>query len=140
MKLAIASDDSKTVTGHIGRVRGFLILSIEDGKILSKEYRQNLFTHHARMNNGVEEQTEQGEHHHGQPYGKEHSHGHGKLAEGLKDCSHLICSGAGWRVVEDLKKFGVEIIFTTETDAETAALKYVKGDLEINEDGACHAH
>lgn len=140
MKLAIASDDSSTVTGHIGRVRGFLIFSIADGQIISKEYRQNLFTHHRITNNCEEPEEEQAHHKHGQPFGKEHSHGHGKLAEGLKDCSHLICHGAGWRVVEDLKKVGIEVIFTTETDAVAAAIKYSKGELEINENGACHAH
>ncbi|MBU1099547.1 MAG: iron-molybdenum cofactor biosynthesis protein [Bacteroidetes bacterium] len=140
MKLAIASDDSRTVTGHIGRVRGFLILSIVDGQVISKEYRQNLFTHHSKTNNGAESEKEQSHHNHGQAYGKEHSHGHSKLSEGLKDCSHLICHGAGWRVVEDLKKVGIEVIFTTETDAATAAIKYSKGELEINENGACHAH
>ena len=132
MKLAIASDDMKTVTGHIGRVRGFVILEVENGEITSREYRQNLFTHHGRKNNDAEEHDHQ--HRHG------HGHGHERLAEGLKGCSHLICHGAGWRVLEDLKKAGIETVFTFESDVEQAAVKFEKGELEINEEGACHSH
>ncbi len=128
MKIAIASDDNKTITGHIGRVRGFVVLEIESGEIKSREYRPNTFTNHAQGNH---------KHNHG-----EHSHGHGheSLAEGLKECSHLVCTGAGWRVVEDLKKCGIEVFFTKEIEADAAAQKLEKGELEINEEGACHAH
>ena len=131
MKVALASDDNKTVTGHIGRVRGFIIIQVENGEIKSREYRPNVFTHHGRSENGEE---------HGHHHGEEHGHGHENLVEGLKDCSHLICTGAGWRVVEDLKKFGIEVIFTTESDAETSAIKFEKGELETDVDGTCRAH
>lgn len=142
MKVAIASDDNKTITGHIGRVRGFIIIQVEGGEVKLKEYRPNVFTRHGRTENG-EEHGHHGEGHgHGHHHNEEHGHGHGheNLAEGLKDCSHLICTGAGWRVVEDLKSLGVEVVFTNETDAEQAAVKFEKGELEMNVDGTCHAH
>ncbi|MBX3009312.1 MAG: hypothetical protein KF816_14925 [Melioribacteraceae bacterium] len=127
MKLAIATDDFSTVTGHIGRCNGFLIYEIEDNQIISREERENVFTNHKL----------DGDHHHGT---HNHSHGHSNLVTGLNDCSHLICSSAGWRVVEDLKKNGIEVIFTSENDAETAALTYCNGELDVSLDGTCHSH
>ncbi len=47
-KIAIATDDQKRVTGHIGRCKGFVVYEINDGKILNKEVRENHFTKHRR--------------------------------------------------------------------------------------------
>jgi predicted Fe-Mo cluster-binding NifX family protein len=128
MKLAVATDDFKTVTGHIGRCNGFLIYEIDDKKIIAKEEKENTFTLHKI-----------GEHHHGQ-HDHNHSHGHARLVDALKGCSHLICSAAGWRVVEDLKQNNIEVIFTDEESAEYAALKFAEGTLVINSEGVCKAH
>ena len=34
MKIAIATDDNQTVTGHVGRCNAFIFYTIEDGKIV----------------------------------------------------------------------------------------------------------
>ncbi len=131
MKIAVATDNFLTVTGHIGRCNGFIIYQIEDGKIESREQKENVFTHHKI--------GEHHEHHHGE-HGHDHSHGHTGLVEGLKGCSHLICTAAGWRAVEDLENNNIKVIFTDEQDADTAALKLSDGTLTINEEGTCKAH
>jgi len=38
MKIAIASDDGKTISSHFGRTRGFVIFEIEGKEIKKKEY------------------------------------------------------------------------------------------------------
>lgn len=128
MKIAVATDDFQTVTGHIGRCNGFLIYEIDDKKIISKEEKENVFTMHKI-----------GEHHHGHEE-HSHSHSHERLILALQGCSHLICTAAGWRVVEDLNKNNVEVIFTEEENADSAALKFADGTLVINSDGVCKAH
>ena len=124
MKIAVATDDFSTVTGHVGRCNGFLVYTIEETKILDVEQRDNSFTHHKTS-----------EHH-----DHTHGHSHSALVNGLSDCSHLICTSAGWRLRDDIEKAGKELIFTSENDAKLAAQKYLDGTLEINVDGACHAH
>ena len=129
MKIAIATDDYLNVTGHVGRCAGFLVYEVEKGEIISEEKRENNFTNHGR----------------GHVHGHSHNHEHGKsgherLAEGLNDCSHLICHGAGWRVVEDLKSQNVEVVLTREEDAKSAAIKLEKGELIIDENLTCHSH
>ena len=125
-KIAIATDDQKRVTGHIGRCRGFAVYEINDGKILNKEARENLFTQHRR--------SRQGHQHHGQGEGR-HSHEH--LINGLKDCSCLISSGGGWRVVEDLKRHNITTLFTNEELIEDAINKFIKGELKNETDLVC---
>lgn len=124
MKIAVATDDYVTVTGHIGRCNGFMILDIEDHKILSTEQRENNFTHHKTS----------ADHSHS------HGHSHLSLVNGLSDCSALICTSAGWRLQEDFKTNGKELIFTNENLVEDAAIKFANGTLAVNSDGACRAH
>jgi len=124
MKIAVSTDDYKNISGHVGRCEGFLIFTVDNGEIKNKENRENLFTHH-RSN---------AHHHDGKMDGR---YGYGKLASGLSDCSYLICQDCSWQLVEDLKQAGIKSIMTWETDAETAAVKLEKGELEVDEDLIC---
>ncbi|MGB5529569.1 MAG: NifB/NifX family molybdenum-iron cluster-binding protein [Ignavibacteriaceae bacterium] len=130
-KIAIATNDQKRVTGHIGRCRGFAVFEIKDGKILNKEARENLFTNHRR---GGAHHHGEGEGHGGQGHGR-HSHEH--LINGLKDCSYLISSGGGWRVVEDLKQHNISTLFTNEEFTDNAVNKFIKGELKNESDLVC---
>lgn len=127
MKIAVATDDFKTVTGHVGRCNGFLIYEIVDQKINRVEKRDNNFTNH-KHNAG------------GHSHNHDHASSHSGLIIGLQDCSHLICHSAGWRLEEDFKNNNKELIFTNELEAEEAALKFSAGKLEVNENGSCHSH
>lgn len=115
-KIAIATNDGKRVTGHIGRCRSFLIYQLEENKVVDKELRENVFTH---------PRTNQGQHHHGEGGG----HNHTQLINGLKDCSYLISSGGGWRIVEDLKQNNITPIFSDIKTVEEAVDKFIAGEL-----------
>jgi predicted Fe-Mo cluster-binding NifX family protein len=132
-KLAIATDDQIRVTGHIGRCRGFMIYEIADEKTINKEFRENQFTNH-RMGGGNHHHHGEGEAHRGQGHGR-HSHEH--LINGLKDCSYLISSGGGWRVMEDLKQHNIATLFTDVELIEDAVNKFIKGELKNQTDLVC---
>jgi len=115
-KIAIATNDGKRVTGHIGKCRSFMIVELDGDKIMNQELRENVFTHH-RM--------------HGENEGEGgHNHSHTNLINGLKDCGYLISSGGGWRVVEDLKKNNITPIFSDIDQIEEAVDKFIKGELK----------
>ncbi len=115
-KVAVATNDGKRVTGHIGRCRSFMIFELNDEKIVNSELRENMFTHH-RM---------QHEHHHGEEGG----HSHANLINGLSDCSYLISGGGGWRLVEDLKRNNITPIFSAVESIDEALDKFLKGELK----------
>ena len=128
-KIAVATNDQNTVTGHIGRCRSFVVVDIDAGKVVNRETRENTFTHH-RM--GHEHQ-----HHHG--HGEGH-HSHEGLINGLRDCRYLISSGGGWRVVEDLKQNNIETLFTDIRLIDEAVDKFIKGELVNLDDLTCRDH
>ncbi|MGK9368649.1 NifB/NifX family molybdenum-iron cluster-binding protein [Melioribacter sp. Ez-97] len=125
MKIAVASDDNLRVSGHIGRVNGFIIYECSEGKILGKQYLENNFTNHGRGNRG--------EHHHGEG----HRHGHERLIEALKGAEVLIFTSGGWRLIEDLEANGIKPFMTDEEFADRAVEKYLSGELTEREDNVC---
>ena len=130
-KIAVATNDQKRVTGHIGRCRAFMIYEIDGDKIMNKELRENNFTNHRR---GGGHHHGEGEGHGGQGHGR-HSHEH--LVNGLKDCTYLISSGGGWRVVEDLKQHNITTLFTDLEQIEDAVNKFINGELKNESDLVC---
>ena len=123
-KIAIATDDQLRVTGHLGRCRAFMVYEINDNKIMKKELRENVFTHH-RMGHAHQ--------HHGESGGHNHNH----LIEGLKDCKFLISSGGGWRVVEDLKQHNITTVFSDVELIDDAVNMFIKGELENDAELTC---
>ncbi len=130
MKIAVATDDQVNVTGHVGRCKGFIVFEVEDGKIISREVRQNGFTNHAKGDH---------QHHDHQSHEHEHAHNHSheSLAKGLSDCSHLVSHGMGMRLVNDMKANNIMPIITDVVNAEEAVLLLEKGELVSYENKAC---
>ena len=128
MKIAIASNDLKHVTGHLGRCKSFIIYNIEDKKVAGQETRQNTFTHH-RMGH-------HGEHSHSEG----HHHSHAELVNNLSDCETLIFQSGGWRVIEDLKAANITPFLTDERIADVAIEKYIKGELVERLENTCNTN
>jgi predicted Fe-Mo cluster-binding NifX family protein len=129
MKIAAATNDNINITGHVGRCRAFIVYNIDEGKISNKEIRENTFTHHAAG-------QQNHEHHHGEG----HHHGHQNLIDALKDCSYLLFQGGGWRLIEDLKANNIKPFLTSESNAEGAVEKLLKGELKEESDLTCYSH
>ncbi len=120
-KIAVASDDGIYITGHVGRCEMFIIFDTKEDKIMNIEKRVNNFTNH-RL----------GGHHAHEHRGKHH-----RIIEGLKDCSVLICSGAGPGLINDLENNGINVILTAETLAERAVELYLQGELLNDTSRSC---
>lgn len=112
-KIAVVSDDGKTIALHFGRTRGFEIFEIEDGGISGREYRLNTFTGHARGLEGAGHGTDK----------------HGPILAALADCKVVISHGMGRRIYDDLKQANIEVFITEETDVEKAIELYISGEL-----------
>ena len=121
MKIAVASDDARTIAAHFGRTRGFLIYEITDGKVTGHDYRINDFTGHV-----------QGMHQQGV-----HQNPHGSILAALSDCQVVISHGMGRRLYDDLKNNGMEAFIVQERRADEAVLLYLSQQLEDNPDAGC---
>lgn len=137
MKIAIASNNERTVAYHLGRCKGFVIVEIEDGEVKEKTYRpveegesersaQMRFRHGAGGAHGHE-------HHHGgegHGHGHEQGQGHGYLVVAtIHDCDAVIARGAGMGMVRNLRNAGKKLYLTEITSVDEAISAYLKGEI-----------
>lgn len=122
MKIAIVSDDGKTISSHFGKTKGFVIVEVEGKEIKSREYRPNTFTGHARGLEGRGHELDR----------------HTPILNALKDCKAVISHGMGVRIYNDLKGIGIEVFVTDETDVDKALNLYLDGKLIDKPEIVCH--
>lgn len=88
MKIAVASADGVSISQHFGRSQCFIVFDVADGKVASREVRDNTYTAHAKG------ECKEDEHYRAQP------HSHADIVAALRDCQAVLCGGMGWRAAE----------------------------------------
>jgi predicted Fe-Mo cluster-binding NifX family protein len=104
MKIAVASQDRRHITGHTGRCRKFLIYQVANGKILSKdllELPEELSFHQSSPHN----------------------------PHPLDDVAVLINGGMGQGVARRLANKGIMGVITIRKDPDNAVMDYLNGRL-----------
>jgi len=119
MKIAVTSQNRKTVTGHAGKCRKFWIYEVQGGVVKTK--------------NLLELPIEQSFH-----------ESHGNAPHPLDDVDVLIAGGMGQGLQDRLKQKGILAVATAETDLERAVAAWLDGSLvELppgEHDGHDHGH
>ena len=110
IKIAIATEDQRSITNHFGRAPQFRIITVEGAQITGDEVREKPY--HA-----------QHEPHH--PGG---DHLHGEMFAPIADCQVLLCGGMGTPAYEKAQAAGLEVILTGG-DIEAAVQAYLSGAL-----------
>lgn len=130
MKIAVVTNDGRTVSQHFGRSRYYQIYTIEDGKVVSTELRERGTGHFAGgAMAGAEihgaHQDSRGRH----GYGADAMRKHVMMAAEIGDCQVLIAGGMGAGAYESFKAAGLEVILTDQTYADDAVQSYLSGTL-----------
>jgi predicted Fe-Mo cluster-binding NifX family protein len=116
MKIAVASQNRREVTGHTGRCRKFWFYDVEQGQVQNKVL--------------LELPREQSLH---------DSSPHASHPLGIADV--LISAGMGQGLVRRLTSWGVEAVVTQELDPDTAVVRYLAGTLPPGEQSSqCTCH
>ncbi|PIE98208.1 MAG: iron-molybdenum cofactor biosynthesis protein [Treponema sp.] len=126
MKIAIPSNDNKTISKHFGKSEGFVIAEIKENEVINKEYKKNDFTHHAKGGNRAHDH----EHH--------ENHSHDSILKALEGCSVVIAGGMGRRLYSDFEQNKITVYLTQEDSVDTALNLYIKGTLDNNLDARCN--
>jgi predicted Fe-Mo cluster-binding NifX family protein len=124
MKIAAISEDGTTVSQHFGRAPLYVVVTVEDGKVVSKETRAKAGHHTFAANQHPD--TAHGERH-GYDAGAQARHA--TMAQSIDDCQVLIAGGMGWGAYESLKSRAIETIVTDVESIEEAVRLYVEGKL-----------
>ena len=124
MKIAAISDDEITISQHFGRAPFYVVVTVEDDRIVNKETREKsghhtFAAHHA--------DTKPGERH-GYDAGAQVRHAN--MASTISDCHVVLAGGMGWGAYESLKSSNIEPIVTDVKDIDEAVQRYLDGKLE----------
>ena len=104
MKIAVTSQNQRTITGHAGRCRKFLIYQIADGKIFSKD---------------LLELPDELSFHRSSPHDP----------HPLDDVAVMITGGMGQGLARRLANKGIMSVITTSMDPDGTVMAYLKGRL-----------
>jgi predicted Fe-Mo cluster-binding NifX family protein len=124
MKIAIVTDDGRTVSPHFGRARAFAVLTVEDGTIVSRELRDK-FAPHSQPDRPPHDDDDD----------VAGAHGTGPVARGkhlqmlasIGDCAFLIAGGMGRGAYDHASALGIRPIVTSLRDVDAAAVECAAG-------------
>lgn len=131
MKIAFASNDGQSISAHFGHCACFIVLTVEDGQIKSREVRQ------AANDAG----SAPGKH------GEKECYCHGDTGQRKRlavfsDCDAVMALGMGPGAKAALEAQGIKAaILSAPMEAEQAALAYAHGELQERQtagESCCH--
>ena len=126
MKIAVVTDDEKTISAHFGRAQYYVVFTVEDGTVAARETRPK--ANHSQFAD---------DHHHGE-HGDSHGmdpgsqHRHGAMMETISDCQVLLARGMGQGAHYSLKERGIRPVLTDIQDMQEAVEAYLSGKLIEN--------
>ncbi|KAF0108148.1 MAG: dinitrogenase iron-molybdenum cofactor biosynthesis protein [Anaerolineaceae bacterium] len=124
MKIAAITDDGNTISQHFGRAQYYLVATVENGQIVSRELRPKIGHSQFASQPHAEEQPDQ-------PHGMDPaSHNkHLQMAEAIADCEALLCRGMGRGAYESMKVRNIRPVVTDIAAIDEAVMAYVEGKI-----------
>jgi predicted Fe-Mo cluster-binding NifX family protein len=120
MKIAMPTDDRKTLATHFGRAAEFAVYETGEGDATLSEFRPNVHVH------GGERDRQGAGRHQGAGGGAD-------FEQGLAGVDVLICRGMGRRAEEACAGMGIRVVFTNEGGLDDTAKKFARGELAEGE-------
>ncbi len=124
MKIAAITEDGKTISQHFGRAPYYLVLTIEEGKIVDREMRDKMGHTHFRDQSHSSEPNNAGHGTDSVSHAK-----HVSMADAIADCKALLCGGMGRGAYESMRGLNIQPVVTDLHDIDRAAQAYIDGKL-----------
>ena len=124
MKIAAISEDGTTISQHFGRAPLYVVITVEENKVIKKETRDkaghhSFAAHHADVKPGER---------HGYDAGAQVRHAN--MLSTISDCQVVLAGGMGWGAYDSLKNGGIEPIATDVKNIDEAVQRYLAGNLD----------
>ena len=119
MKIALVTDDHKTISAHFGLAQFYEIFTIEAGKVTAHE---TLVRSNPQIASGGEGRTPGQEQRH-------HQHDHNAMIAPIAGCQALLARGMGTGAHLSLKKHGIQPVITDIPEIQAAVDAYLAGTL-----------
>jgi len=123
MKIAVITDDGKTISQHFGRAPYYQVMTVENGQITNRELREKLG--HSHFANEPHEEIP------GQPHGFSPAaqDRHTRMTEAIADCQALLCGGMGAGAYRSVQERGITPFVTDIIKIDEAVTAYLNGTI-----------
>ena len=124
MKIAAITDDGLTISQHFGSAPYYLVLTVEEEKVVQREMRGKLgHSHFADQHNATESR--------GTSHGMDaDSHNkHVSMANAIADCNALLCGGMGMGAYESMRQLNIQPVVTDISNIDEAVKAFIDGKL-----------
>lgn len=125
MKIAAVSNDGVTISAHFGRAPFYTVVTVAEGRIVSREQRTKPAHHDFSASERAT--ASHGSATHG--FDSASQDRHDRMASVIRDCEVLLCGGMGAGAYESLRSAGVQVIVTDVRSIDDAVQRYLAGDL-----------
>jgi predicted Fe-Mo cluster-binding NifX family protein len=126
IRIAAVSEDGVTISQHFGRAPIYVVVSVEGGRVLSRETRDKLghAQFAAEAGEGPHEEDPRG---HG--FDAVAQDRHTRMVAAIADCQVLLARGMGAGAFASMQRAGIEPIVTDIEDIGAAVEAYLAGTL-----------
>ena len=133
MKIALPTEDKTTVSEHFGGSPYFMVVTVKNNKVVSKEIREKPSHKDYAGNEEHPPLDERGRH----GFGPQASERHKQIYEVIKDCDVLISGRMGFGAYLDMQGFGMKVIVCDTKEIDEAVSLYLNGKLPHKEERVC---
>lgn len=127
MKIALVSDDGRTISQHFGRAPYYVVVTVENGQVIGREVREKLGHAQFAGQHGHEEHGHAGGQGHG--FDRAAQDRHSRMAAAIADCQVLIARGMGAGAYQSLQQAGIRPIITDIPTIDEAVRALIEGRL-----------
>lgn len=124
MKIAAVSEDGITISQHFGRAPFYVVLTVENNAIVSKEKRDKMG--HAHF---AGEPHAEGEDPRGHGFDPAAQSRHASMAAAIADCQVLLARGMGAGAYESMRQANIQPVVTEIANIDEAVRAYLTGTL-----------
>jgi predicted Fe-Mo cluster-binding NifX family protein len=124
MKIAVITDDFKTISAHFGRAQHYVVFSVEGGKVVGQENRSK--ANHSQFGDHEGHVHQAGEGHGSDPAAQQR---HASTMDPITDCQVLLARGMGMGAHNALAARGIRPIITDIPDIQAAVEAYLAGKI-----------
>jgi len=126
IRIAAVSEDGVTISRHFGRAPMYVVVSVDEGRPVSRETRDKL-GHAQFAAEGHEAPPEADPRGHGfDPVAQDR---HARMVAAIADCEVLLARGMGAGAFASMQQAGVEPVVTDIEDIDAAVEAYLSGTL-----------
>lgn len=127
MKIAAVSEDGVTISQHFGRAPFYVVVTVQDGKIVAHETRDKLG--HAHFAGDPHSEEAHGADPRGHGFDPAAQNRHARMAAAIADCEVLLARGMGAGAYYSMEQAGIRPIVTDIAVIDEAVQAFISGQI-----------